>query len=107
MTASWDAVSGATKYHVTYSSDNRQSWSGASCGNNCTETSITISNTDNSKSYIVGVRVGNDDGRLELLDQLPGRRPLHAAGSRPHAHPYPHPGTAGRAHRVDRHRRRR
>ena len=62
VTASWDAVSGATKYHVTYSSDNRQSWSGASCGNNCTETSITISNADNSKSYIVGVRVGNDDG---------------------------------------------
>ena len=26
FTASWDAVNGATKYHITYSTDNRASW---------------------------------------------------------------------------------
>ena len=60
LTASGYAVSDATKYHVTYSSDGGQSWSAAS--DNHAGTSITISGADNSKSYIVGVRAGNDAG---------------------------------------------
>ena len=59
LTASWNAPNGATKYHVTYSSDNRASWSRAASAH--TENSITIS-ADNSKAYIVGVRAGNDHG---------------------------------------------
>ena len=61
VTASWDAVSGATKYHVTYSTDNKKSWSAPPCGVNC-GSSVTFS-ADNGKSYIVGVRAGNDDGQ--------------------------------------------
>ena len=60
LTVSWNAVSGATKYHVTYSSDNTQSWTAAS--DNHTDSSITISNADNSKTYVVGVRAGNAGG---------------------------------------------
>ena len=60
VTASWDAVSGATKYHVTYSSDGKASWTSAA--DNHTGTGITFS-ADNSKSYVVGVRAGNDNGQ--------------------------------------------
>ena len=60
LTASWDAVSGATSYHITYSSDNGTSWSLASYDH--PNDSITISNADNSKTYIVGVRARNEHG---------------------------------------------
>ena len=59
LTASWDAPSGATSYHVTYTDDNAQSWQLAAL--NHTENSITIT-ADNSKSYIVGVRAKNAQG---------------------------------------------
>ncbi len=60
LTASWDAVDGASEYHITYSSTNRESWNlGAP---NHTETSITI-NVDNQKTYIVAVRAGNGGGQ--------------------------------------------
>ena len=65
LTATWPAASGATKYHVTYSTDNRQSWSLAAL--NHTTTSITISG-DNAKTYIVGVRAGNDDDWSDWRD---------------------------------------
>ena len=58
--ASWDAVKGATKYHVTYSTDGGSSWSlaaGEHDGN-----SITIANADDDLPYVVGVRAGNDAG---------------------------------------------
>ena len=60
VTASWPAVSGATKYHVTYSSDGKQSWTAASGSH--TSNSISF-NADNGKSYIVGVRAGNGAGQ--------------------------------------------
>ena len=62
VTADWPAVSGATKYHVTYSTDNGGSWHAPV--NNHTDwpgNSITF-NADNAKTYVVGVRAGNDDG---------------------------------------------
>ena len=62
LTASGYAVSNANKYHVTYSSNGGQSWSAASCSNNCTGNSVTISGVDNSKTYVVGVRAGNSAG---------------------------------------------
>ena len=60
VTASGYSVSNATKYHATYSSDNKQSWTSASDSH--TGNSITISGADNSKTYYVGVRAGNDGG---------------------------------------------
>ena len=60
VTADWPAVSGATKYHVTYTTNGGASWSLAASEH--TTNSITISNADNTKTYIVGVRAGNDHG---------------------------------------------
>ena len=68
LTATWPAVSGATKYHVTYTSNNKQSWSLAALDH--TTTSITISG-DNAKTYIVGVRAGNDDDWSDWRDSAP------------------------------------
>ena len=62
LTASWNAVSGATKYHITYSSDHKQSWAAPSCGDNCAGSSVTIDNADNSKTYYIGARAGNSAG---------------------------------------------
>ena len=63
VTASWSEVSGAASYHVTYSSDNTQSWTAAAGPNdNHTATSITF-NADNSKTYIVGVRASDNGGQ--------------------------------------------
>ena len=63
VTASWNAPDGADRYHVTYSSDNEQSWTAAaSPADNYSANSVTISGADNSKSYVVGVRAGNAGG---------------------------------------------
>ena len=59
LTASWSAVSGATSYHVTYSSDGGGSWSLAAL--NHPTNSITIG-VDNAKTYLVGVRARNEHG---------------------------------------------
>ena len=60
ITVSWDAVDGATKYHITYSTDGKASWSLAAAEH--TGNSITIANADGKLPYIVGVRAGNDVG---------------------------------------------
>ena len=59
LTASWDAPSGATYYHVTYSDNGKQSWQLAALDH--AGTSITF-NGDNTKTYVVGVRAKNDAG---------------------------------------------
>ena len=69
LRASWDAVSGATSYHITYSSDNGTSWSLGAL--NHTNSSITISNIDNSKTYIVGVRARNEHGESWWRNSAP------------------------------------
>ena len=62
VTASWGAVSGATRYHATYSTDGGGSWHAPVSGHrNITSTSITFG-ADNASTYIVGVRAGNDQG---------------------------------------------
>ena len=60
VTASWDAVDGATKYHVTYIAVGNGTWQLAALDHSTT--SITISGTDNTKAYVVGARAGNDNG---------------------------------------------
>ena len=60
LTVSGYAVDGASKYHVTYSSDGMQSWTAASDSHG--ESSITISGIDNDATYVVGVRAGADGG---------------------------------------------
>ena len=59
LTARWDAPSGATRYHVTYSSTGGASWLLAAL--NHAGTSITIK-VENTKTYLVGVRARNADG---------------------------------------------
>ena len=60
VSASWPTVNGATKYHITYSINNKQSWTAAS--DNHTSSSITISGANNGKTYYLAVRAGNDAG---------------------------------------------
>ena len=59
LTANWDAIAGATSYHVTYSDDGGASWSLAALDH--TEASIDI-DVDNAKTYVVGVRAKNSAG---------------------------------------------
>ena len=79
LTASWNAVSGATSYHITYTSNNGASWSLAAL--NHPDSSITISNADNSKTYIVGVRARNEHGGSGWRNS-PARRTLHPFSAR-------------------------
>ena len=57
LTASWPAVSDASSYHITYSSDNGANWSLAAFGH--ASNSITINDITNSLTYIVAVRAMN------------------------------------------------
>ena len=62
VSASWSAVSGATKYHVTYTTDGGSSWQAPVSGHtNISTNSLTFS-ADNAKTYTVGVRAGNEHG---------------------------------------------
>ena len=59
-TASWDAPSGATKYHITY--NDGSGWQApVDDHRNVQTTSITFS-VDNAKTVVVGVRAGNEHG---------------------------------------------
>ena len=68
ITATWDPVSGATKHHITYSTDGRASWSLAALEH--PTNSITF-NADNTKTYIVGVRPGNEAGWSHWVNSAP------------------------------------
>lgn len=59
LTASWQSVPGATKYHVTYKGDGG-TWQLAA--SNHSSASITLNGIDYTKSYVVGVRAGNSGG---------------------------------------------
>ena len=58
LTASWNAPANATRYHVTYTTNNGQSWTLGASGH--TQTTWTLNSADNSATYVVGVRAGND-----------------------------------------------
>ncbi len=63
LTASWDAVSTASKYHVNYSVNGGGSWSVAAMNHPAAtpRTSIVIS-IDPAKTYIIAARAGNNGG---------------------------------------------
>ena len=83
VTASWDAVSGATKYHATYSDNGGSSWHApVDDHTNITTASVTFS-ADNSKSYIVGVRAGNANGQWSGWRNSPQAGPHAPPGSPP------------------------
>ena len=83
VTASWDAASGATKYHATYSDNGGSSWHApVDDHTNITATSVTF-DADNSKSYIVGVRAGNDAGQWSGWRNSPQAGPYTPPGSPP------------------------
>ena len=62
VTADWPAVAGATKYHVTYSTDGGASWHAPVNDHRNVATNTLTFTADNTQTYIVGVRAGNDDG---------------------------------------------
>ena len=62
LTPSWDAVDGATKYHVTYSTDGGGSWHAPVADHTNVPTNTLTFDADNAKTYVVGVRAGNDHG---------------------------------------------
>ena len=85
VTASWPAVSGATKYHATYSTDGGGSWQApVDDHTNITTTSITF-NADNAKSYIVGLRAGNDNGQWSGWRNSPEAGPYTPPDANPPA----------------------
>ena len=57
LTATWNAPANAAAYHVTYTTNNGQSWSLGAL--NHTPTTWTLSNADNAATYVVGVRARN------------------------------------------------
>ena len=62
LTVSWNAVSGATKYHALYQADGAGDWLPPIPDyKNITATSFTF-DIDSGKSYVVGVRAGNANG---------------------------------------------
>ena len=72
LSASWPGAAGASKYHVTYSSDGGNSWSLVAL--NHPTTSISIDNADSTKTYVVGVRARNsasDSGWVNLAPAAP------------------------------------
>ena len=71
VSVSWAAASGATKYHVTYTGDGGASWSLAALEHSTT--SITISGADSGKTYVVGVRAGNDAGWSAWTNSPPAK----------------------------------
>ena len=60
VTAEWPAADGATGYHITYSSNNKNSWTLAAYDH--PDTSITIDDATNSATYHVAVRALNASG---------------------------------------------
>ena len=83
LSASWDAVSGATKHHITYSSDGGNSWTAAADSH--AGSSITISGVDNAKAYVVAVRAGNDSGQWSGWRNSDSIAPLNPPPSAPSA----------------------
>ena len=89
VTASWNAVAGATKYHVTYTTDDGKSWHAPVDDHTNVPTNTLTFSADNTLTYIVGVRAGNDNDQwsgwvnsagLPPLSQAPPGKPARPSG---------------------------
>ena len=91
LTASWDAVSGATTYHVTYTDDGAQSWQLAALDHPAGggDESITF-DADNGSTYIVGVRAKNAAGGSSWVNS-PASGPFTPPTPEPTPDPTPTP----------------
>ena len=79
LTVSWNAVSGATKYHALYQADGAGDWlPPIDDYKNITGTSFSFS-IDKAKSYVVGVRAGNSAGWGPWTESPVSNPPLPAA----------------------------
>ena len=79
LTVSWNAVSGADKYHALYQADGGGDWlPPVPDYQNLTATSFSF-NIDSGKSYVVGVRAGNANGWGAWTDSPVSNPPLPAA----------------------------
>ena len=86
LTASWDAVDGATKHHVTYTTDNGASWSLAALEHPSNSITFDVNNAD---TYIVGVRAGNDGGWSTVWVNSPASGPYTPPTPEPTPTPAP------------------
>ena len=82
LTVSWNAVDGAAKYHALYQADGGGDWLPPIPDyKNITATSFTF-DIDSGKSYVVGVRAGNEHGWGAWTDSPVSNPPLpDAVGS--------------------------
>ena len=73
VTATWPAADHATSYHVTYTTDNAQSWQLAALDHPAAQgdNTITIDDADNNATYIVGVRARNTAGGSNWVNSAP------------------------------------
>ena len=69
LEVSWPAVSGATGYHITYSSNGGVSWDLAAFDHR--SAGISISGVDDSATYLVGVRAHNPSGGSNWRNSSP------------------------------------
>ena len=76
LTATWKAPANAAAYHVTYTTNNGQSWSLGAMDH--TPTTWTLSNADNSATYVVGVRARNSDNDWSGWQNSPAAGPYNA-----------------------------
>ena len=88
VTANWPSVGGATKYHVTYTTNGGSSWHAPVSGHTDIRTNTLTFSANNSDKYMVGVRAGNDHGWSEA------GRTRRRRGPTPHPRGYPSPPTA-------------
>ena len=107
VTASWDAVSGADRYHVTYTADGGHSWH-APVDNHRAYTSTTLTfSADNAKTYRVGVRAGNSSGWSGWRNSpdagpwTPDPTPTPTPAPTPDPTPTPAPTPPGAVNAVD------
>ena len=71
VTADWPAVNGASKYHVTYTTDGGGSWHAPVNGHDNISTNTLTFTADNAKTYKVGVRAGNQHGWSGWVNSSP------------------------------------
>ena len=76
LTATWKAPANAAAYHVTYTTNNGQSWSLGAMDH--APTTWTLNGADNSATYVVGVRARNSANDWSGWQNSPSAGPYNA-----------------------------